>query len=46
MATQNYTMSESTILTYAVLFGSKISDNLLAIRRKHPVFKDKPLIDY
>lgn len=33
-------------MTYAVALGSKVGDNLLAIRRKHPVFHDKPLIDY
>lgn len=39
-------MSQSTVLTYAVAFGSKLGDNLLAIKRKHPIFHDKPLIDY
>lgn len=39
-------MSESTVLTYAVALGSKLADNLLAIKRKHPVFHDRPLIDY
>lgn len=42
----NYSMSQSTVITYAVLFGSKIGDNILAVTRKHPVFKEKPLIDY
>jgi len=42
----NYSMTESTSLTYAVLFGSKMADNLMAYKRKHPIFKEKPLIDY
>lgn len=39
-------MTESTVITYVVLFASKFGDNILALKRKHPVFKDKPLIDF
>lgn len=39
-------MKESTAFTYPVLLGSKLADNLMGIKRKHPIFKDKPLIDY
>lgn len=42
----NYSMKESTSYTYPILLASKIADNIVAIWRKHPVFTEKPLIDY
>lgn len=39
-------MNESTAYTYPVLLASKLADNLVAVWRKHPVFTEKPLIDY
>ncbi|KRX07296.1 hypothetical protein PPERSA_06911 [Pseudocohnilembus persalinus] len=42
----NYSMNESTAYTYPVLLASKLADNLVAVWRKHPVFSEKPLIDY
>ncbi|KRX07294.1 hypothetical protein PPERSA_06909 [Pseudocohnilembus persalinus] len=42
----NYSMKQATAFTYPVLFASKIADNIIAVTRKHPIFKGRPLIDY
>lgn len=36
----NYSMKESTAVNYPVYLGSKLADNIMALSRKHPVFKD------
>ena len=42
----NYSNKESTVMTYPILLGMKMSDLIITMRRKNPGIPSKPLIDY
>ncbi|KRX04407.1 hypothetical protein PPERSA_00719 [Pseudocohnilembus persalinus] len=42
----NYSMDQAIPFTYPVLLGSKIADNIFLFMKKHPIFKEYPLINY
>lgn len=41
----NYSMTESTAYTFPCLLAAKLADSFLLLIKKHPVLKEKPLVD-